>query len=369
MKKILLNTISLALLATGYSQITITKQLFDQYNDTTLSFSVTNVDQVNIGTNAADGTWDVSNAIIDTPEVSIIKPYDASLPGAANFPNATHCSDMLTINEDGSLSSSNNLGYVVLSNTNYDILGTYGSQEAQGMQATMTTKYNPARKALSFPFNYQNQLQYTTTQTTSSPSMPSNIVTDVEGTMVYEGWGKVKFPKDNNYTPVARLHHVETFTTVTTQGAGGFEIKMSMIMQIDQTDFISENFKAFSHVKTTTITKTEMPFSEPMEDTTVTTSGIFSKGTSRAEIRDIALSLNDDKYFTGVKVFPNPTAESVSFNSTLKVVSVEVISSNGSSYIADHVDNTVAINGEKGLYLVKLTLENGASKSFKVVKN
>ncbi|HTF80591.1 MAG TPA: hypothetical protein VL947_02660, partial [Cytophagales bacterium] len=77
MKKLLLSTFSLAIIATSYSQIVITKALYEQYRDTTVHFEVDNATQINVGTNAVNGTWDVSNAELGTATVTVVLPYDA----------------------------------------------------------------------------------------------------------------------------------------------------------------------------------------------------------------------------------------------------------------------------------------------------
>lgn len=374
MKKILLSTFALAVLSSGYSQISITKALFEQYHDTTVAFGVSNVSEINIGTNANNGTWDVSNATLFDPEASVIKAYDSNIEGAEEFPSATHYSSALKINGDGSLSPTSTYGFVIINNTGMDLLGTSGSETQDGLTSKMLMKYSPAQKVLTFPFNHQDKVDYNTESTTTIESSPfGDIKSAITGSYTYEGYGKIKYPGDVNYTDCARLHRVETSTSNTEFLVGNSGSKSTTKIEIDQTDFIGAEYKTFS-LSTITITSTttfitqgvEMP---PQTDTKSTTSAIFEKGSGKAEIQQIALSQSDEKYFTGVNLYPNPTVDKVSFNSSIPVSNVEVISANGNSYIEKNVDNSLEIKGEKGLYLVKLTLSNGASKSFKVVKN
>ena len=365
MKKLLLSTFSLAMVATCYSQIVITKALYEQYRDTTVHFEVDNATQINVGTNAVNGTWDVSNAELGTATVTVVLPYDATLPGADSFPTDTHYEATYELGEDGSLSQTNELTFARRDNTSETILGSYGGETLTG-EDTSIVRIIPGIRVLTFPFEYQDTL---TNQ--ASVSVPlDEFSASLKDSLKYEGWGKVKFPGDAAYTNSARFantahNQYEVFTTF--QGA---RTKWTQTSNDTIVDFVGENLKRFTWTKSTTRTLVTLALTGTvLQDETVTdTSATYTKVTGLAELRDIALSVNDDQYFTGVHVYPNPTAEKVSFNTVHKVASVEVISSNGSSYFAS-TGNEVEILGEKGLYLIKVTLENGASKSFKIVKN
>ena len=365
MKKLLLSTFSLAMIATGYSQISITKALYEQYRDTTIEFEVNNASQINVGANAVNGTWDVSNAELGAATVTVVLPYDADLPGADSFPAATHYESVYEIEEDGNLSQTLETTFVKRDNTSEILLGSFGGGFV-GTEDTAVIRAVPGLRILTFPFEYLDTL--TNDVAVGHPN--DDLSATMENYLKYESWGKVKFPGDAAYTNSARLTNIahNEFTIFTT--FQGLRTKMMQISNDTIVDFVGENLKRFTWTRSTTRTLVTLAQTGTVlqDETTTDTSATFTKSTTLAEIRDIALSVNDDQYFTGVNVYPNPTAEKVSFNTSHKVASVEVISSNGSSYFAS-TGNEVEIQGDKGLYLIKVTLENGASKSFKVVKN
>ncbi|WP_312177335.1 T9SS type A sorting domain-containing protein [Chryseobacterium sp.] len=92
-------------------------------------------------------------------------------------------------------------------------------------------------------------------------------------------------------------------------------------------------------------------------------------GTNLKRISLNALSVNDVKNNDSFSVYPNPTHGTVTIKSGSKIRSAEIISASGQTVNAKLTDNQVDFSSTaKGFYLLKVTLENGATSVKKIIK-
>jgi len=92
-------------------------------------------------------------------------------------------------------------------------------------------------------------------------------------------------------------------------------------------------------------------------------------GTNLKRISLNALSVNDVKNNDSFSAYPNPTHGTVTIKSGSKIRSAEIISASGQTANAKITDNQVDFSStSKGFYLLKVTLENGATSVKKIIK-
>lgn len=379
MKRILLNTLSFALLGIGYSQTVFTKQLLETYGDTTVVFGITNIAEVNIGNAGSNQTWDFSNVTLSDPQFSARIPFSTTLPHANQFAGANYASGALNIDAEGNISiDKETIGYSFIGDTKYQLMGTASTMYQSGYAIDRVEKYSPFQDVMKLPFSYNDVLNYTTnSSTTKSVSTGEDLGTETKngtGTYTYEGYGKVTMPGSSTQANCARFKRVENGKiTQIIPAELGLDFITEIKTEIVQHDFITDNYEVLSSISTTYTSLSILASAlgnDTLSNVTQTiNSGIFERNIKKKEIQQIALGLNDDKFFSGIEVYPNPTAEQVSINNNLQVKSVEIISAEGMHTPIRDFSRSFSIDGAKGLYLVKVNLQNGASKSYKIVKN
>lgn len=321
------------------------------------TFGVSTLDNksITVPKKITNGIWDYSAFNTSLDDSFVNKNITANTPGATYFPTATSYMQILSWNA---------IKNVIV----YDSMLTFYSNSGNGIKnlgyydeskSKILYKCTPKITA-TFPLAYTKT--YNQTNICSTKGIESYSETE---DLVYDGYGKVKFPGETTYTDVAR------FTSMLISND-------TLLIPKNAPDFYQYTYSKDSIIILSNADNSKILSFEYISDDITDNYGMFNNGPTPSfsvtymrniGLRDIMAGIENNeslaKYFS---VYPNPTNGKISFQNADEIESVELIDLAGKSIKKFNQLNEIVIDNESGLYILKITDKKGRVAISKITK-